>query len=124
MKRYKTLLEAAGVREPIRGVRKARTSTRRIELSQTAGPYAMWMEPPRLSARINVDPARVLVRRLGITAKAATAIVQERRRKPFDSLQSLERIKGVPNAGGPWSRQLQRSRPQNARRIICRGGSF
>jgi hypothetical protein len=96
MKQYKTLLEAAGVREPIRGVRKARTSTRKIELSQTAGPYAMWTEPPRLSARINVDSAAMLARRLGITAHAAAAIVQERRRKPFDDLQSLERIKRVP----------------------------
>ena len=31
MKRYKTLLEAAGVRDPIAGTRKARTSTRKIE---------------------------------------------------------------------------------------------
>jgi hypothetical protein len=98
MKQYKTLLEAAGVRAPLRGIRKARTSTRRIELSQTAGPYALWMEPPVLSTRINDDSARVLAERLGITAKAAAAIVSERRRKPFDGLQSLERIKGIPQA--------------------------
>jgi len=98
MKRYKTLLEAAGVREAIRGVGKARAATRRIELSQTAGPYAMWLEPPRLSARVNVDAAPVLARRLGITAKTAAAIVQERRRHVFPGLQSLARVKGISDA--------------------------
>ena len=53
MKRFKTLLEAAGVHEPIRGTRRTRTSTRKIDLSQTAGPYAMWLEPPQLSADLN-----------------------------------------------------------------------
>jgi Metallo-peptidase family M12B Reprolysin-like len=96
MKQYKTLLEAAGIRGPISGVRKARVSTRKIELAQTAGPYAMWMEPPRLSARINADSTAVLAARLDITARVATAIVQERRRKPFDALGSLKRIKAVP----------------------------
>lgn len=95
MKRYKTLLEAAGVREPIKGVGKDRTSTRGIELSQTAGPYALWMDAPRLSAHVNADPAGVLAKRLGIPATAAAAIARERVRKPFDTLQSLERIKGV-----------------------------
>jgi hypothetical protein len=102
MKRYKTLLEAAGVREPIVGTRKARTSTRKIELWQTAGPYAKWMEPPRLSARLNTDSAAVLAKRLGITGQAAAALVQARRRTPFESVRSLERTKALR---GMWGKK-------------------
>ena len=106
MKQYKTLLEAAGVRGKIHGSRKDRISTRRIELSDTAGPYFQWLEPPRLSAHINTDPASVLAERLGIPPKAAAAIVQERRRKPFDHPQALERVKGL--AKDTWQKKRWR----------------
>ena len=96
MKRFKTLLEAAGVHEPIRGTRRTRTSTRKIDLSQTAGPYAMWLEPPQLSADLNTAPAQLLAERLGLSRKAAANIVSERRRKRFDGPASLDRIRGVP----------------------------
>ena len=100
MTRFQTLLEAAGIQEPIRGARKTRTSTRTIDLSDTAGPYAMWLEPPQLSVDVNTAPANLLVERLGLSPTAAANIVSERRRRRFDGLASLDRIRGCQRAHG------------------------
>ena len=56
----------------------------------------MWLEPPRVSARLATDSAAVLARRVGISPRVAAALVEARRQMPLDRLRSLDRLKGVP----------------------------
>lgn len=97
MKQFKTILEAAGIKDNSKGPKLSSIRQQRISLNQVAGPFLNWNESPKLSLNPNSASKNDLVKKLGISPRVSDLLIKFRKTKKIYNSSDLLSVKGIGN---------------------------